>query len=55
MTNNEILQADLLDIIFEKRNKDYGAYAIRKGYNNRLLTAWAQECLLSCCLFLSMD
>jgi protein TonB len=39
MTNNEILQADLLDIIFEKRNKDYGAYAIRRGYNHRLLTA----------------
>lgn len=39
MTNKEILNADLLDIIFEKRNKDYGAYAIRRGYNHRLLTA----------------
>lgn len=39
MTNNEILKADLLDIVFEKRNKDYGAYALRRGYNNRLLTA----------------
>ena len=39
MTNKEILQSDLLDIIFEKRNKVYGAYAIRKGYNNRMLTA----------------
>ena len=39
MTNKEILQSDLLDIIFEKRNKDYGAYAIRRGYNHRLLTA----------------
>lgn len=39
MTNKEILRADLLDIIFEKRNKDYGAYAIRRGYNHRLLTA----------------
>jgi protein TonB len=39
MTNKEILQADLLDIIFEKRNKDYGAYAIRRGYNHRLFTA----------------
>jgi protein TonB len=39
MTNNEILKADLLDIIFEKRNKDYGAYAIRRGYNHRLFTA----------------
>ncbi|MBC7873187.1 MAG: TonB family protein [Ferruginibacter sp.] len=39
MTNKEILQSDLLDIIFENRNKDYGAYAIRKGYNTRLFTA----------------
>lgn len=39
MTNKEIIQASLLDIIFENRNKDYGAYALRKGYNARLLTA----------------
>ncbi|HMK26321.1 MAG TPA: TonB family protein [Chitinophagaceae bacterium] len=39
MTNKEILRADLLDIIFEKRNKDYGAYAIRRGYHHRLLAA----------------
>ncbi len=39
MTNKEILQADLLDIIFERRNKDYGAYALRKYYNKRMLTA----------------
>lgn len=36
MTNNEILKADILDLIFENRNKDYGAYALRRGYNNRL-------------------
>ena len=39
MTNKEILRADLLDIVFENRNKDYGAYAIRRGYDHRLLTA----------------
>lgn len=39
MTNKEILQADLLDILFEKRNKSYGAYALRRGYDNRLLAA----------------
>ena len=27
-----ILQADLLDILFENRNKEYGAYALRKSY-----------------------
>jgi periplasmic protein TonB len=36
MTNNEILHADLLDILFENRNKAYGAYALRKTYNHRL-------------------
>ena len=41
MTTNEILKADVLDILFENRNKDYGAYALRKGYNNRLFLALA--------------
>jgi protein TonB len=36
MTNKEILQADLLDILFEHRNKLYGAYALRKSYTRRL-------------------
>lgn len=36
MTSNEILKADVLDILFENRNKQYGAYALRKYYNNRL-------------------
>jgi protein TonB len=39
MTNKEILQASLLDILFANRNKEYGAYALRRGYNHRLLTA----------------
>ena len=36
MTNNEILQADMLDILFEHRNKNYGAYALRRNYNSRI-------------------
>ena len=36
MTSNEILKADMLDIVFENRNKKYGAYLLRKYYNNRL-------------------
>ena len=36
MTNKEILQADLLDILFEHRNKLYGAYALRRSYTHRL-------------------
>ena len=36
MTNKEILQADVLDILFEHRNKLYGAYTLRKTYTQRL-------------------
>jgi periplasmic protein TonB len=39
MTNKEIAQAHLLDIIFDNRNKEYGAYTLRQGYNNRMLLA----------------
>ena len=34
-----ILQADILDIIFEGRNKDYGAYELRRGYSIRMKKA----------------
>ena len=34
-----IMQADILDIIFENRNKEYGAYNLRKQYNNRVYKA----------------
>lgn len=49
MEVNKILSADILDIIFEGRNKDYGAYELRKTYNKRLtiaLIATAAVCLL---------
>jgi periplasmic protein TonB len=39
MTNFDIQQASLLDILFAQRNKQYGAYMLRKYYNNRLLVA----------------
>ena len=39
MDANKILNADVLDIIFEGRNKDYGAYELRKTYNKRLTMA----------------
>ena len=39
MTNKEIMQASLLDIVFDNRNKAYGAYALRREYPNRLLIA----------------
>jgi protein TonB len=41
MEVNKILTADVLDIIFEGRNKEYGAYELRKTYNKRILFAFA--------------
>ncbi len=39
MKADAILNADVLDILFENRNKAYGAYSLRKFYNNRLYKA----------------
>ena len=39
MEANKILQADVLDLVFEGRNKEYGAYELRKKYNKRILLA----------------
>lgn len=36
MEANQILQSDILDIIFDGKNKSYGAYELRKTYNNRV-------------------
>ena len=39
MEANKILNADILDIIFEGKNKSYGAYELRKTYNDRITKA----------------
>jgi len=39
MEANKILSSDLLDLVFEGRNKDYGAYDLRKSYNKRISVA----------------
>jgi protein TonB len=39
MDANKILGAELIDLIFEGRNKSYGAYELRTGYNKRLRNA----------------
>lgn len=39
MEANKILTADILDLLFEDRNKAYGAYELRKSYNKRITTA----------------
>lgn len=36
MEANKILSADVLDLIFEGKNKEYGAYDLRKTYNRRI-------------------
>ena len=40
MDVNKIISADILDIIFDGRNKDYGAYELRKTYSKRLTMHW---------------
>jgi len=32
VNQQSIVQSNLLDIIFENRNEDYGAYKLRKSY-----------------------
>ncbi len=39
MEANKILGSDILDIIFEGKNKSYGAYQLRKNYNKTLTKA----------------
>jgi protein TonB len=39
MERNQILKSDILDIVFDGRNKEYGAYDLRKTYNKRITTA----------------
>jgi periplasmic protein TonB len=49
MEITKIPQADILDIIFDGRNKEYGAYDLRKSYNRRLTKSLAltgSVCLL---------
>jgi periplasmic protein TonB len=52
MEANKILSADILDIVFEGRNKDYGAYELRKTYNRRLTIALIGMAVLCALLFL---
>ncbi|MEI6489703.1 MAG: energy transducer TonB [Bacteroidota bacterium] len=53
MEKMQILNADLLDILFEGRNKSYGAYDLRKTYSKRLTFALAGTFFLSLLLVIS--
>ena len=39
MDANKILNSDILDILFDGKNKEYGAYDLRKTYKKRLTLA----------------
>jgi len=53
MEANKILNADILDIIFEGKNKDYGAYELRKTYNRRIMTAIIAMVVICVLVFLT--
>lgn len=50
MDSDKILNADLLDLLFEGKNKEYGAYDLRRTYNKRV-TISISAALLICLLF----
>ncbi|HEX2535785.1 MAG TPA: TonB family protein [Chitinophagaceae bacterium] len=54
MTSHEILHADMLDIVFDGRNKSYGAYALRREYEGRMKLALGAAFGLSALAFLLM-
>lgn len=54
MDANQILKADALDIIFEGRNKEYGAYELRKTYNRRLMIAIIAMVVVCLVVFISL-
>jgi protein TonB len=55
MTSNEILKADVIDILFDNRNKQYGAYTLRKNYNARLTLSLFLALAIASLLFFFMQ
>jgi protein TonB len=53
METNKILSADVLDIIFEGRNKEYGAYDLRKTYRKRITIALIGTVAICLLLFIA--
>lgn len=53
MEANKILSADILDLVFEGRNKEYGAYELRKTYNRRITRALVITASLFILIFLA--
>ena len=51
MDSNKILNADILDIVFDGRNKEYGAYDLRKTYKRRMTIALGIMMLVALLVF----
>ena len=51
MEANKILKSDFLDILFEGRNKEYGAYDLRNTYNKRIKIALASTVIILVLIF----
>ncbi|NCI47441.1 energy transducer TonB [Sediminibacterium soli] len=54
MDINKIATADILDILFDGRNKEYGAYQLRKTYNRRIRNALIGTFVI-CALLLALS
>ena len=53
MEINKIMSSDFLDILFEGKNKEYGAYELRKTYNKRITIAMISMAALCVLVFLT--
>jgi periplasmic protein TonB len=53
MNANKILQSDVLDLLFEGRNKEYGAYQLRKNYSANLTIALCSTAAFALTIFFS--
>ena len=51
MESNKILKSTYLDILFEGRNKEYGAYDLRNTYNRRIKIALASTVIILAIIF----
>lgn len=55
MKPEKILKSDVIDIVFENRNKLYGAYELRKFYKQRLQKSIAITALISLLIVLALS
>lgn len=53
MQADQIPYSSILDIVFDGRNKEYGAYELRKHYNSRLLLSLGGTAFVTAMLFVA--